>query len=233
MNQQNALPIATIAHAVPFIVWLILIFVLGEATAAKYGIRVVVALGLLLALRPWRWYAPFRVEHLLPAISVGLLVFVVWVAFETHFADRWPSVQRLYLLVGHLPPWEIVEPSGDTPYAPNVCGWFLTTIRILGSGLVIAVIEEMFWRGFIYRFLIDKNFLSVDLGKYNTLMFLFVVVAFGLEHQRWIAGIVAGYAYGRLLIQTRNIWAACVAHAVSNLLLGLYVVWTGKYEFWE
>jgi len=207
-------------------------FALGEATAAKYGVRVVITLGLLLTLRPWRWYAPLRVEHLLPSIGVGALVFVVWVAFESHFAARWPNVQRLYLLIGLLPPWQIAEPAGHTPYAPAVCGWSLTMVRILGSGLVIAVIEEFFWRGFIYRFLIDRNFLSVDLKEHDALMFLLVVVAFGLEHQRWIAGIVAGYAYGRLLIQTRDIWAACIAHSVSNILLGVYVVWTGKYAFW-
>jgi len=230
-SKQATPPIAIAAHVVPFVAWLLLMVVMGEATATKYALRVAACFALLLVLRPWCWYAPLRGKHVLPSIAVGVLVFVVWVAFETNFAAQWPQVQRLYFLIGHMPPWQMAESGAETPYAPAVCGWPLTVMRILGSGLVIAVIEEFFWRGCIYRLLINRNFLSVGLGKYDSLMFLLVVVAFGLEHQRWIAGMVAGYAYGRLLIQTRDVWAACIAHAVTNLLLGLYVVWYGKYAF--
>jgi CAAX prenyl protease-like protein len=224
--------IALVAHVVPFIAWLLLMAVLGEATAVKYALRAAFCFALLLLLRPWRWYAPFRGKHVLPSVGVGVLVFGAWIALETDFAARWSGLHGLYLLLGHLPPWKMAELGADTTYAPEVCGWPLTIVRILGSGFVISVIEEFFWRGCIYRFLIDRNFLSVDLGKYDSLMFLLVVIAFGLEHQRWIAGIVAGYAYGRLLLQTRDVWAACIAHAVTNVLLGVYVVWSGKYAFW-
>ena len=59
-----------------------------------------------------------------------------------------------------------------------------------------------------------------------------VSVCFGLEHDRWLAGIFAGLAYGLVAIRTRDIWAAVMAHVVTNLLLGLYVLAVGAYSFW-
>ena len=42
----------------------------------------------------------------------------------------------------------------------------------------------------------------------------------------------AGLAYGLLFIRTRDVWAACLAHATTNLALGAYVLSTGHWEFW-
>jgi uncharacterized protein len=97
---------------------------------------------------------------------------------------------------------------------------------------VIAVIEEFFWRGFLYRWLLGREFLKVDLGRFNAVLFIAVAVLFGIEHDRWLAGIVAGAAYGLLLLRTRDIWAVAAAHGVTNFLLGWYVLATGAYELW-
>jgi CAAX prenyl protease-like protein len=126
----------------------------------------------------------------------------------------------------------MLEVPEVSPYAPEVCGWSFTLVRLAGSAFVIALIEEYFWRGFLYRWLQGKNFLEVDLGKWHAGVFIAVCVLFGLEHQRWIAGILAGVAYGLLAIRTRDIWAAGVAHVVTNLLLGIYVLATNSYAFW-
>ena len=105
-------------------------------------------------------------------------------------------------------------------------------IRLLGSAVVIAPIEEFFWRGFLYRWLLAKDFLVVSLSTFRPGLFLLVALAFGFEHDRWLAGLVAGLIYGALILRTRDIWAACVAHAITNFLLGLYVLATGAYGFW-
>jgi len=108
----------------------------------------------------------------------------------------------------------------------------LTLVRLAGSAFVIAIIEEFFWRGFLYRWLLGSPFLKFNLGTMHVGMFWIVALLFGLEHTRWMVGILAGVAYGYLVIRTRDIWAGCIAHITTNLLLGIYVLITRSYHFW-
>ncbi|MBC8453626.1 CAAX prenyl protease-related protein [PVC group bacterium] len=190
---------------------------------------------MLAYLKPWRWYSRLNLQHIVPALLIGILVFVAWVGLETTWiGEKIPSVQSAYLRFGldifhfgQMPP--AIE---CTPYAPSVCGWHLALIRLLGSAFVIATIEEFFWRGFLYRMFIDQSFLKVDIGRFVLIPFILVCLFFGLEHTRWIAGIFAGVAYGYLIIRTRDIWAGIIAHITTNFLLGIYVLMTGSYQFW-
>ena len=229
-NSGNRLALA--AHIAPFAAWLVIMTLLGDPAGWKYGVRSATCLVLLIALRPWRWYSGPRWRNVPMAIATGVVVFLVWIAGETNLAARLPALQDLYLLVGTLPPWKPLEIVSGSAYDPAVCGWAWTTTRILGSAFVIAVIEEFFWRGFLYRWLINQDFLDVDTGLMHTAFFWVVALAFALEHTRWLAGLAAGLAYGWLFVRTRDIWAAATAHVVTNLLLGLYVVWSAKYHFW-
>lgn len=223
------------AHFVPFFAWLFVMHMLGEPAGWKYAVRGALCLGLFIYFKPWQWYEPLKVKHLPLALGVGLVVFLVWIAGETQWASQWPELQAAYLKFGTLPPWKMPEPppAGPNAYAPEVCGWHFTILRIAGSAFVIAFIEEFFFRGFLYRWLIRLDFLKVDLGKFDMKMFLFVAVFFGLEHHRWLVGIFAGLAYGWMMIRTRDVWAVGIAHAVTNLVLGIYVVWAENYAFWS
>jgi CAAX prenyl protease-like protein len=223
---------AAMQHVVPFVGWIVLLSLLTPASGVNYAIRAAIGLGLFIWLRPWRYYQAIHLKNLPLAFGVGVLVFVAWVIPETDTATRWPGVVHAYRLLGLLPPWRVTEPLAATVYAPEVCGWTLAIVRLLGSAIVIAIIEEFFWRGFLYRLFAGRNFLAVDLGVMKPAAFLGVALLFGLEHTRWIAGIVAGVAYGYLMIRTRDIWATCVAHGITNFLLGLYVLLTSSYEFW-
>ncbi len=223
------------AHVAPFFGWVTLMSALGEPSGWTYALRAAVGLVLLLALRPWRWYPAPRARHLPLATLVGIAVFAVWVLPETRwFADRAPAAHTFYLryLVGLWPFGKLPDPLTATPYAPEVCGWPLALARLVGSAFVIAVAEEFFWRSFLYRWLMAKKWLEVDLGRFDRTLFFTVNVLFGLEHDRWLAGIVAGLAYGWIVLRTRDLWAACWAHVVTNFLLGLYVLAAGAYAFW-
>ena len=98
--------------------------------------------------------------------------------------------------------------------------------------VVIAAVEEIFWRGFLYRWMQKRDFLSVDPGALDLTMLLAVSVIFGFEHDRWFVGIIAGLAYGWLYVKTKDLWSAILAHVVTNLLLGSTVLVTGQYGFW-
>lgn len=202
------------------------------APAWAYAIRSALCLGLLLYLKPWRWYSRLAWRHVPMALLVGVAVFVAWVGLEHPAVARWGGVQELYLRWGVMPFGKLRPDVTALPYAPETCGWPLAVVRILGSGLVIGVIEEFFWRGFLYRWIFGGEFTEVDPGKFGAMPFFAVALIFGFEHAEWLAGIVAGLAYGWFFIKTRDIWAVSIAHALTNILLGIYVVATGQYQFW-
>jgi len=231
-DTQGDIRRATWAHVLPFAVWLVLMYGLGEPAGWKYAVRSVACLAVLMRLRPWQWYGPLRTSNLPLACGVGLLAFVVWIWPESEGLGVPGSLQSAYLRWGVLPLGQHPAALEQTPYAPLVCGWPLSLVRWLGSAFVIAVIEEFFWRGFLYRWLIGKNFTGVDLGRWHLGFFLLVSLAFGFEHHRWLAGLVAGMLYAAVMIRTRDLWAAALAHVITNLLLGTYVLATGAYEFW-
>ena len=221
-----------LAHVVPFAAWIALIYLPGSSSGWTYAVRAAVGLILFLGLRPWRGYTPLRLAHLPLAALVGFLVFAVWVLPETRWAARWPALQEFYLKFAVLPWGRVPEAVSPPPYAPETCGWPLAVVRLLGSAFIISFIEEFFWRGFICRWIAARDFRSVDLGVFARNAFFVTALLFGLEHDRWLVGILAGLAYGALVIKTRDLWAAGIAHAITNLLLGLYVLALGEYSFW-
>lgn len=220
-----------IDHVAPFAAWLILMETLPR-TAWGYALRTVVCAGLFLWLRPWRHYDGFQLRHLPLALLTGIVVWGVWILPELSIWRDWPGWIEFYGRWGIMPPWETYSAPAASVYAPEAAGWSLALMRLAGSALVIAVIEEYFWRGFLYRWLMERDFSQVALDRFQLGAFALTALLFGLEHNRWLVGIIAGLAYGALVLRTRDLHAAVVAHVVTNLLLGLYVLSAGAYRFW-
>ena len=148
------------------------------------------------------------------AVATGVVVYLLWVRMD------WPWAMQ-------------GEPSGYNPFLAGT-GWgtILATVRLFGAVAVVPVMEELFWRSFLIRYLISPRFETVPLGTFSMLSFLATTVLFGLEHHLWLAGMVAGAAYTLLLYQTRALWPPIIAHAVTNLLLGLHVLFTHEWIWW-
>lgn len=240
-QEHQEIKVATWGHVAPFVFWIAAIFFAGQfawedgsaGRAWVYVVQTVVGAGLFLYFRPWRWYTPLAWHNVPLACAVGVAVFVIWVFPETDWlGDRAPGLRELYLRLFILPPWSTPEPVTISPYDPVINGWFLAIMRLIGSAFVIAIIEEFFWRGWLYRWLLGRNFLKVDLGSWNTGVFIAVSAVFAVEHMQWAVGFVAGVAYLWLMIRTRDIWAAALAHVITNFLLGVYVLYYSKFEFW-
>ena len=108
----------------------------------------------------------------------------------------------------------------------------MTLVRIAGAVLVVPLMEELFWRSFLIRYLVDNNFAKVPVGTFSWGSFLMTVVLFGTEHNYIYAGMMAGAAYNLILYRTRSLSQCVLAHAVTNLALALYVISTGNWQFW-
>jgi CAAX prenyl protease-like protein len=232
--QEESVERPTLAHVVPFIAWLFIAYIMGDPDGWKYAVRSAVCLGLFVWLRPWIYYPRLNLRHVPLAVVVGIGVFVAWVMGESAWLKRTvPLAYEWYSKYAVLPWGEMRETDLGAQYAPEVAGWPFTLVRIAGSALVIGVIEEFFWRGWLYRWMSGRNFLKVDPGNYERFAFFGVAAVFAVEHKEWLGGFIAGLAYGWLYLKTRDIWAAALAHAITNALLGWYVVEAGAYWFWS
>ncbi len=237
-------------HSAPFLLWIGVIFLLpllersgmaGELLYPwSYALKSVVCAALFLWLRPWRVYSALESRNILPSVLIGIGVAALWIAPEMPAVGRaCPAFQDFYhrwliMMPGALPAYypELPPGHGSWSYAPQQCGWFLTVMKLIGSAGVIAVIEEFFFRGFLYRWQSQGEFWLQPLREFDLQPFLIMILVFGLEHDRWLMGMAAGAAYGLFVIWRGDIWAAALAHGITNFLLGIYVIVTQQYGFW-
>ena len=107
-------------------------------------------------------------------------------------------------------------------------------MRVLRLVLVVPLLEEIFWRGFLLRHLIRDPFHEVPVGAFTWRSFTWVALAFGLAHwgPDFVPAIITGALYNLVAITTRSLGACVLAHAVTNLGLGLYLFRTQQWGFW-
>jgi hypothetical protein len=97
----------------------------------------------------------------------------------------------------------------------------------------VPIVEELFWRGWLMRWLIRSDFESVPLGSYTPMSFWVSAVLFAAEHGAyWDVGLLAGIAYNLWIMKTRRLGDCILAHAVTNASLSAYVIWTGQWRYW-
>ena len=93
-------------------------------------------------------------------------------------------------------------------------------------------LEEVFYRSAVYRYWVAPNIESVPLNRFDFKAFFATSILFGVVHQEWLAGIFCGAAFQWLVLRKGHLGDAMTAHAITNALLGLYVVWTDSWQFW-
>jgi uncharacterized protein len=146
---------------------------------------------------------------------IGVLTFVMWISMD------WT-----------LPGAGAPKGFNPTLLPEGAVRLLMTATRVAGAVLVVPLMEELFWRSFLLRYLIDPDFESVPVGRFTWGSFLATTVLFGLEHHLFVAGMVAGAIYTIILYKTRSLAQCVLAHAVTNLALAGYVLYTSKWYFW-
>jgi len=109
---------------------------------------------------------------------------------------------------------------------------FFIAVRAAGSSLVVPPLEEVFYRSFLYRYLIKSDFLKIPLERFQWRAFLVAGLVFGLGHYEWLPGILCAFAYQGLVCRKDRLGDAITAHAITNFLLAIWVVSRDAYYFW-
>lgn len=185
--------------------------------AGLYPLRVLcvaAALAVCLPACPELGLAGMKARDALFACFAGVVVLAVWLALDV--------------------PWGRV--GAPAPFDPQAWGDaarpLLLGIRFAGAAVVVPLAEELFWRSFLLRHLQGGDFREVPLTRFHPLSFTAVMVLFGLEHNMVLAGMAAGAAYNLVALRTGSVACCVLAHAVTNGLLGWWVLQAGAWHLW-
>ena len=170
-------------YVAPFAVYMVFLLLqsrLPESTLTwMYPVRAVAVLATLIYF--WRYYEELKWNFSPLAVAVGLVAIVIWIGIEPFY----PKLSK-------------VEPFDPTTISPEAWKWTFIGFRVFGAVVVVAFMEEIFWRGFLIRWIINEDFKKVPMGTFGWQSFAFTVVLFGLEHNDWLAGLICGALYNWL-----------------------------------
>ncbi len=230
-SPPRSLPIREdLAYILPMAAFLALIGVgvLGTETGHgntwypwAYLARAIIVAAMLIAFR--RAYTKIRWNHWWLGLVVGIVGIFQWVGMqhvlEAHFA--------------------FFKPKGDV-FNPDLffkspnTKWAFEAVRLFGAVLVVPFMEELFWRDFCWRSIIAPNdFKLAAVGEWDWKAFVIVPLIFAVVHGNWwLTAIVWAFMIGGPLVYTKSLGACIIAHATTNLLLGLYVLYSRQWSLW-
>lgn len=165
-----------------------------------------------------------RVRYWAMTFLVGVGVFAVWIAPDMLF----PGYRNHWLFQNSIT--GTIKTSIPQDLLNNMMVLVFRTIRAV---ILVPIIEELFWRAWLMRWLISPNFESVPLGKYTAASMWISALFFASEHgPYWEVGLAAGLIYNFWMVRTKSLGDCIFAHAVTNAALSLFVIATGRWEYW-
>jgi len=215
---------STAAYIAPFVVY---VGLMGVEQMAHLPIQVFYPIRCLAAVLTLLWLSRgvigLRPTRAPASILLGAAVFVIWIAPDLlfHYRHFWLFENPIF---GHA---DSSAPAGLR------ASLFFRVVRTLGCTLVVPVLEELFWRGWMMRWLIDFHFTKVKLGAYTPAAFWTVALIFASEHgPYWEVGLAAGILYNWWMVRTGSLADCIWAHTVTNGLLSAYVLAANQWQYW-
>jgi len=166
----------------------------------------------------WRQYDFGKRGGILLGLAAGVVVLGLWIAPQ--------AVLGAGARVDGFDPSVFGE--GSALY------WMTVTARFARLVIIVPLVEEIFWRGFLMRYLIKEDFTSLPVGAFQWKSFSAVALCFMLVHGMadWPAALLCGIIYNFVAVRTGSLGACVLAHAVTNLGLGAYIMTTQQWGFW-
>ena len=196
-----------------------------------YPLQVLLCGAWLLAFRPHYHLGPLRAGHAVLAVAAGLGGIAIWLLPGWLFARGLvPEIRWL----GCTARLEGFDPSlWDGQPA---LWWTVVLLRFVRMTLIVPFVEELFWRGFLWRTLADdtRDFHKVALGLPGARPFWITAALVAVAHMGpdLAVALVWGILTGLVHVRTRSIAPVILMHAVANLALGLHVMLTRQWGYW-
>lgn len=215
----------------PFVLYLLLTKAISVASETCYPLLYTVCVlvtgsvtvYLMVTARPVRPHT-----RIIPGVMFGLIGIVLWI-----YLNRLGVEQTFYRL---LPAWLL--PDARVAFNPfeqirdPAVRWLFILVRTAGLVLLVPLAEELFWRGWLMRWIISQEWEQVPVGKFTLGSFLGVTLLFTLAHPEWLAAAVWCVLINLLLYWRKDLWNCMVAHAVTNLCLVVYIMVFDVWSLW-
>ena len=206
-----------------FMLWLAVGSALPVSPRVEAIIRTAVLLGvILLVARP---VLSFRMERPIATVLVGIGVFVLWILPDQLMPGYRESVLFQNGITGRVESSMAIEARTDL---------LVILLRFLRAALIVPIVEELFWRGWLPRWIdASDDFRRRPLGAFTTFSFVATVILFGMEHGPfWDVGMAAGIVYNWWMLKTRSLGDLIWCHAVTNACLSGWVLLAGQWQYW-
>ncbi len=165
-----------------------------------------------------------RAPRWMLSIVLGVAVFALWIGPDLLF----PGYRHSWLFENSLLGTAKAGLTQTGQMQPAVL-----VLRALRAVIIVPIVEELFWRAWLMRWLINPDFEKVPLGAYAPLAFWGVAILFASEHgSYWDVGLLTGVIYNAWMVKSRSLGDLILTHAVTNACLSAYVVFAGKWEYW-
>ncbi|HZU28227.1 MAG TPA: CAAX prenyl protease-related protein [Bryobacteraceae bacterium] len=165
-----------------------------------------------------------RTRFLVASAVLGLIVFLIWIGPDVLFPAYRRSVVFQNSLTG-LSRTSLPQASLSDPV--------VLVLRVVQAVVIVPIIEELFWRAWLLRWLISPRFAAMRMGTYNAAAFWIVALLFASEHGPWWdVGLIAGIAYNWWIVRTKSLADCILAHAVTNALLCAWVITRHQWQYW-
>jgi len=217
---------ARIIPFVVFIAFIVLQTMAGDILRSSgvdarwlYPARTVAVALLLIAF--WRHYAELRdfagvtARRALVAFIAGIAVFFLWINLDFGWA-----------MIGKPLEFDPTHADGAGVDLVLVC------FRVLGLAVIVPVMEELFWRSFLLRWIDQHDFLAYDPARVSFRAILICALLFASEHNLWLAGLLAGLVYSVIYMRSGNLWLPIISHATTNAALAWWILATNHWQFW-
>jgi CAAX prenyl protease-like protein len=220
-DANDASALAWVGPFVVFMVWLGVDKYLPIANPWKEILRDAVIFAAIVGFS--RKILPRTAPHWLASVALGLGVFAMWIApdllvptWRSHWIFQNDVVGKLKT---SIPPAEL------TP--------LMLALRVVRASLLVPIVEELFWRGWLPRWIQDPKFQRIPLGQYTPLAFWATAALFAAEHGPfWDVGLLCGILYNWWMKRTASLGDCVLVHATTNFALSMFIIASERWAFW-
>jgi uncharacterized protein len=224
-----------LAYILPIVVFLVFNWIGTQRPDVPwvYPLAYVVKAILVTALLIWLWpiFTRIRWDYWWLGLILGVIGIVQWVGMQLWLQGTMPKLPWPFNV--HPPaPEELFDPFAKIQ--PLWLTWAWIIVRASSAVLLVPVMEELFWRDYLWRRIVAPNdFRLATIGEWDWKAFVIIPLVFASVHGHWwLSAIAWAFMIGGLLVWTKSLGACIVMHATTNLLLQIYVLWTRDWSFW-
>jgi len=194
------------------------------------------AVSIILLFRYWRFYTfAWSWRWGLMGVAFGVVGIACWL-LPTTLYDAWGFTGKttgwIHMLGVAARSYGFNPGLFDSPLAYALA----LGMRFFRAAVVVALAEELFWRGFLMRFICDweGDYWRQPFGRGSWLSYFIVTGLFIFSHGSldWAAAWVYGSLTYLLSVWSKNLGACVLMHATANFLMGLYIIAYGKFGLW-